>query len=191
MWNWYQQTTPESPTLEQSLPKETPALSTPHPPRARPNKTVNSSTPEHVKMTREDFLQLIGYIKLDKLLRNLDKLGRKNYSVSGLHRSPSINPGEIASIRSNNCNTLPSKVPKKFADVIHIGIAYGLCTAIGGVKYTLLIVDKATRYKFVYRQKSSTRTLMQNFIKATLPTSSKVKAPTSKMFLPIANIKTT
>ena len=75
--------------------------STPHPPRVRPNETVNNSIPKNVKMTREDLLQSIGYVKPDKLLWNLHKLCRNNYSVSGLHWSPSINPGETASIRSN------------------------------------------------------------------------------------------
>ena len=38
----------------------------------------------------------------------------------------------------------------KFADVIHIDIGYGCSSGLGGVKYALFAVDRATRHRYIY-----------------------------------------
>ena len=72
--------------------------------------------------------------------------------MSGISRNPKDDAGETASIRQP-CKTKEKtapKVPEHFSDCFHIDIGFGPCTAIGGVIYTLLLVDKHSRYKFVY-----------------------------------------
>ena len=154
--------TPESDILYKPFPKDTPSLQTPTPQRITPAESVNRAVPKNIQMRKEDLLKSIGYIKPDRFLRNLNDLGKGTYQITGLNRNPVVNPGETASIRAAQCNTKPSKIPKNFGDIFHVDIGFGPCTAIGGVKYTLLIVDKATRYKFVYPLKSLTTSLLRN-----------------------------
>jgi hypothetical protein len=48
-----------------------------------------------------------------------------------------------------------------------VDIGFGPCTGIGGIKYTLLFVDRSTRFKFVYGLKNLTTSLhaaMQQFL---------------------------
>ena len=45
----------------------------------------------------------------------------------------------------------------------HANIGFGPCTAIGGIKYTLMLVDKSTRFKFVYGLKNLTSSLLKAF----------------------------
>ena len=40
-------------------------------------------------------------------------------------------------------------------------IGYGSCSGIGGIKYTLLLIDKFSRYKFVYGLTNLTTSLLE------------------------------
>ncbi len=44
-------------------------------------------------------------------------------------------------------------------------IGFGPCHAIGGVRYTLLIVDKATRYKYIYPLRDLKESVVTNMHK--------------------------
>ncbi len=74
--------------------------------------------------------------------------------------NPRIDPGEVASMKSSRRNTTPSNLPNHYSDVWHLDIGFGPCTAIGGIKYTLLAVDKKTRYKLVYGLKNLKSSLL-------------------------------
>ena len=65
-------------------------------------------------------------------------------------REPTLNIGEVATIDGHHRNTTPIPVPNKFADVFHGDIGYGCRTALWGIRYTILLVDRATRYKYIY-----------------------------------------
>ena len=128
------------------IPREQPS------PRVRPIEKVNSTTSKQVQKTIDNISQSIGFLKPEKLLRNLKDLGTGSVTVSGLSRNPKDDAGETASIRQprkTKEKTAP-KVPEHFSDCFHMDIGFGPCTAIGGVRYTLLLVDKHSRYKFVY-----------------------------------------
>jgi hypothetical protein len=61
---------------------------------------------------------------------------------------------------SNQQNTKPSKPPSKYSAIWHMDIGYSPNKAIGGAKYTLLLIDKATRYKFIYGLTNLTTSLL-------------------------------
>jgi len=42
----------------------------------------------------------------------------------------------------------------KFLDIVHVDIAFGDCVSVGGYKYTLIFVDRATRYNWCFGLKS-------------------------------------
>jgi len=73
---------------------------------------------------------------------------------SQLDREPVIDLGETATIDKNKRNTNPLNLPSNLGDIVHMDVLYGSNTAIGGIKYALFLVDKATRHKFVYPLKS-------------------------------------
>ena len=42
----------------------------------------------------------------------------------------------------------------KYLDIVHMDIAFGDCMAVGGARYALILVDRATRYNWVFSLKS-------------------------------------
>jgi deoxyuridine 5'-triphosphate nucleotidohydrolase len=129
-------------------------------PPTLPNVSVNAALPKVVSMTREAFSQSIGFRKPDFILKSLQQLSKVPISIQK-DANPRIDPGECASMRSARRNTDNNTTSLSYSDVWHIDIGFGPCAAIGGIKYTLLMVDKATRYKLVYGLKNLTTSLLQ------------------------------
>lgn len=129
-------------------------------PRIRPTERVNNTTAKHLRKTQDNIAQAIGFLKPDKLIKNISTLGNGTVSISGLTRNPKVDPGETASIRKAKRNLQhKSKVPKTFSEIWHMDIGYGPCTGIGGYRYCLLLVDKYSRYKYVYGLKNLTTSI--------------------------------
>jgi hypothetical protein len=42
------------------------------------------------------------------------------------------------------------RLPSKYLDIVHVGIAFGDCVSIGGFRYALFFVDCATRYNWTF-----------------------------------------
>jgi hypothetical protein len=49
---------------------------------------------------------------------------------------------------------LIDQTPSKYLDIVHLDIAFGNCMSIGGFKYALTFVDRATRYNWCFGLKS-------------------------------------
>ncbi len=142
---------PTSVDNDTSPPTTAPPEPTPTP---LPVTEVNSGTPKRVVLSREALHRAIGYTNATMLLKNMNKLGKGNVQIQNLPQAHHLDPGEVASIRSPNKNKVPLQPPPKFSDIWHMDIGFGPCTAIGGVRYTLLLVDKYSKYKFVYGLKN-------------------------------------
>jgi dUTPase/transposase InsO family protein len=135
-----------------------PSLTSPRSPL--PSDSTNAALPKVTTMTRQCLLQSIGYRKPDSLLSNMRTLASTPISISR-DSSPKMDPGETATMHSSRRNTTPSVPPSSYSDTWHLDIGYGPCTAIGGIRYTLLAVDKATRYKFIYGLKDLKSSLLK------------------------------
>ncbi len=46
------------------------------------------------------------------------------------------------------------RMPSFYLDVVHVDIAFGDCISIGGFKYALVFVDRATRFNWLFGLKS-------------------------------------
>ena len=46
------------------------------------------------------------------------------------------------------------RLPSKYLDIVHLDIAFGDCVSVGGYKFALLFVDRATRYNWSFGLKS-------------------------------------
>jgi hypothetical protein len=47
-----------------------------------------------------------------------------------------------------------NRTPSKYLDVVHLDIAFGDCMLVGGFKYALIFVDRASRYNWFFGLKS-------------------------------------
>lgn len=126
-----------------------------------PVNKVNSSLAKTVTMTRDTLHKAIGFRSITTLLKHMNTLGNKSLQIQNLPQIESIDEGEVALLNSSRRNTTPVEPPSEYGTIFHtMDIGYGLCTAIGGIKYSLLIVDKSCRYKFIYGLKNLTTSLL-------------------------------
>ena len=58
--------------------------------------------------------------------------------------------GEISTIDKPRISTKHVPLPAHLGDVLHMDIGYGCSAGIGGIKYALFVVDRATRNKYIY-----------------------------------------
>ena len=120
---------------------------------------VNSAQPKKVSMSKDVLRRSIGFLSTQPLLKHIDDISENTVKIQQFSDSPTIDPGMAASIKARRRNKTPSNIPKHYSDVWHLDIGYGPCTAIGGVRYALMAVDKSTRYKFTYGLKNLTTSL--------------------------------
>ena len=159
-------TEPFHPSLKQKIPPINPTHHEPSPSTSQaslptPSRVdrVNSALPKAVTISRDVLRKSIGFLSTKPLLKHLASLGDNSLKVPSYSDSPSLDPGMNASIKSSRRNTTPSRLPQNYSDVWHLDIGFGPCTAIGGIRYTLMAVDKSTRYKMVYGLKNLTTSL--------------------------------
>ena len=62
--------------------------------------------------------------------------------------------GSNASLRKSNRGKPIDRTLSKFCDVVHLNIAFGDCVSIGGFRYALVFVDRATRYNWIFGLRS-------------------------------------
>ena len=156
-------TTPTDPILKTAathtpttLPNDMPT----HPsPRQTPQYTVNKSLPSHITLSQDSLKRSIGFLNPSTLIKHIHQLGNKNVSIQRLPSAESLDPGETSSIHKARKNKTPLQQPSKYGDIFHMDIGYGPETSIGGIKYTLLLIDKYSKYKFVYGLKNLTSSL--------------------------------
>ena len=132
-----------------------------------PIETVNKSIPKHISMNRDFISRATGFYNTENLLKHFNSLSQPTVSLSAIDKNPIMDEGEAATMPSKRRNTQPSTPPSKYSQIWHLDIGYGPTTSIGGFKYALLLVDKATRYKRMYPLKnlgSSILTAMKKFV---------------------------
>ena len=58
-------------------------------------------------MSRDNLLQLIGFLKPDKFIKNIEKLGKGKIKISNIARNPKLDQGETASVKARKSNKVP------------------------------------------------------------------------------------
>ena len=96
----------------------------------------------------------IGHPNTDLLQKHIHSLGTKSLQIQRISQQLPIDPGDTATMQSRHCNTGPSTKPKAYSEIWHTDIGFGPCAAIGGIHYTLMMVNKCSQFKFVYGLKT-------------------------------------
>ena len=58
--------------------------------------------------------------------------------------------GSYATIPKAQCGGAIDRTHSCFLDIVHLDIVFGDCVSVGGFRYTLVLVDRATCYNWVY-----------------------------------------
>jgi deoxyuridine 5'-triphosphate nucleotidohydrolase len=119
-------------------------------PQDRPQDTESAST----TITLDQLRKLVGYRNTESILPHLKSCFQNNFHISNIDREPILELGEISTIDKSKIPTSPVPLPKRLGDVIHVDIGYGCNAGLNGIKYALFVVDRATRYKYIYPLKS-------------------------------------
>ena len=109
-----------------------------------------SSWPKQRSFTYDKLRYAFGFRDINKILPLLKHTSQPNFSLSSSDTEPIIDLGSVATIKTPSRNTTPLSLPPKFGDLFHCDIVYGSETAYEGIRYALLMVDRASRYKIVY-----------------------------------------
>ena len=157
------------------IPTPSPDLPLPVPPdisllptsiRPTPTDSVPSSAPGVRRLTPDELRMCLGYRNVSDYIRVLPRIASPTVKVVNII-DPTPQLGDVATIERRQRNTTPLPLPNSFGDTVHCDIAYGKRTALTGIKYVLLLVDRATRKKFVYGMQNLTSDVqasMEQFI---------------------------
>jgi len=99
----------------------------------------------NVDQLRKNF----GFRNINSIIKEM-KQTSTNLIISTQDREPIVDIGEVSTIDRPHRNTTPLLLPKHPGDIVHMDILFGAGTSIGGYKYSLFVVDRATRHKYLY-----------------------------------------
>ena len=115
-----------------------------------PSDKVSSTEPSNKIMTTEFLQKSVGFRNLDTLMKHLRSTSTDTITIRDTGRDPILSRGETATLPKRPRNTTPIPRPQHFGQVWHYDIVYGKGRAIGGFQYALFLVDRKTRFKFVF-----------------------------------------
>jgi hypothetical protein len=107
------------------------------------------------RLTEQQLHRYFGFRNLKNWL-DLETTGQATVKViKGTERPLEI--GDVANIRHSRRNTVPVPRPEGYLETVHMDIGYGDCVSIGGFRYVLLLVDRTTRFQWLYGLRSLTQ----------------------------------
>lgn len=138
------------------------------PPTIRSIDTANASLPKTMSKNWDLMQKSVGYMNMNLVLKHLKTIALDTILVPNLGRSPITDRGEVATLPKRKRNTKLRSRPENIGATVHYDIAHGTGTAIGGVRYVLVLIDKASKHLYEYGLKTlkeqSILQAMKNFI---------------------------
>ena len=126
-----------------------------------------SSAPKVTRLTTHELHSMLGSRSL-KNWKDVDEISLPTVQIANTGAIP-LELGDVTNMKSARRNKTPIPRPRNFLDVVHCDLAYGDCATIGGVRYVLMIVDRATRYTWTYGLKSLVQEeIIKGFVKLKL-----------------------
>jgi hypothetical protein len=109
----------------------------------------SSDTKTH--WTAEELHRAMGCRKF-KNYKTLLQVSRNGELINGGEFPPSL--GSFATILKAKGGKALNRQNYFYLDAVHMDIAFGDCLSVGGFKYALILVDRATRYNWTFGLKS-------------------------------------
>jgi hypothetical protein len=119
-------------------------------PSVRPCDTSNASD-KMTHWTSEELHRTMGCRKF-RNYKHLLQVSRDGAWVHGGKFPASL--GSYATIPKSHRGKPLDRRKYKYLDAVHMDIAFGDCVAVGGYRYTLVLVDRATRYNWNFGLKT-------------------------------------
>ena len=119
-------------------------------PSVRPCDTSNASD-KKTHWTSEELHRTMGCRKF-RNYKHLLQVSRDGAWVDGGEFPASL--GSYATIPKSHRGKPLDRRRYKYLDAVHMDIAFGDCVAVGGYRYTLVLVDRATRYNWNFGLKT-------------------------------------
>jgi len=123
----------------------------------KPISTSTSKSTYSIDQLRKAF----GFRNVASIVKEL-KETCTNFSISTTDREPILDLGEVSNMDKPPRNTFPKPLPHQLGDIVHMDIIFGSGKAIGGAKYALFLVDRATRHKFIYPLQNLTEDILSS-----------------------------
>ena len=71
-------------------------------------------------------------------------------SVQASSKPEVIDEGNVATRQKGNRSKTPAKRPNEIGHTFHFDIGFGTTNAIGGIRYTVAIIDRESRHLYTY-----------------------------------------
>lgn len=113
-----------------------------------------TNAPKTTIYSIDQIKKYFGFRSVQNIIQEL-KATSTNFAISTEDREKILDLGEISTIDKQKRNTNTTSLPHNLGDTVHMDIIFGANTAISGTKYSLFLVDKATRHKFIYPLQST------------------------------------
>jgi len=142
-----------------------PMASTPTPTILR--RTVDMpmiTAPPKAIYTSDQLKKYFGFRNVSTIIKEL-KETTTNFGISTMDSEPVLDIGETATIDKPRRNTEPLPLPINPGDIVHADILFGSGPAIGGARYALFLVDRASRHKYIYPIQNLKEDILPAFIK--------------------------
>ena len=102
-----------------------------------------------------DLLQKsIDFMNMKVVINYIKEVALDTIIIPNLGWNPSHDRGEVATLPKRKRNNTPLPRPPRVSNIIHYDIAHSICTAIGGVRYVLVLIDKASTHIYEYGLKT-------------------------------------
>jgi hypothetical protein len=114
-----------------------------------------SASPSVQRFSEQQLHRYFGFRNLKNWL-DIETTGQDTVKVTKGNERP-MELGDVANIRYSRCNTTPIPRPDEYLRTVHMDIGYGDCVSIGGFRYVLLLVDRTTRFQWIYGLQTMTQ----------------------------------
>ena len=128
-------------------------------PPVLPEYSINKSLPKTARYSQDFLAHATGYYNNKNIIKYIKDTSLPNVTITKQDGPPISDEGYTATLRSKRRNTKPSTARLNYSDVWHMDIGFGPTSAIGGIRYCLMMVDKATRYRRMYPLKNLTSSI--------------------------------
>ena len=126
---------------------------------------ASTNGPASITFTYDQLRHCLGFRNIDNVAKHLPHTSKNTYSISTADKEPIMDLGDVATIHPRHRTTANLPLPTNPYDIVHIDIVFGTKTAIGGIKYALFIVDRASRKRHIYSLTSLKHDLLPALIK--------------------------